>query len=86
MRIPFRFYKSGPNDFLVKFVADLMDRATILETMRTFYRRFFAAQFKRNAAPDGPKVGSVSLSQRGDWRMPADATGRLWLEAVERLT
>ena len=65
--------------------AGVADRAAILKTMRTFYRRFFAAQFKRNASPDGPKVGSVSLSQRGDWRMPSDILGRLWQEEVEAL-
>jgi NAD+ synthase (glutamine-hydrolysing) len=47
--------------------------ATIAETLDTFLRRFFANQFKRNCVPDGPKVGSVSLSPRGDWRMPSDA-------------
>ena len=60
-------------------------RSTILRWLRVFYERFFAAQFKRNAAPDGPKVGSVALSQRGDWRMPSDIDGRAWLEEVDRL-
>jgi NAD+ synthase (glutamine-hydrolysing) len=50
-----------------------------VRTLRTFLRRFFAQQFKRSALPDGPKVGSVSLSPRGDWRMPSDADARLWL-------
>ena len=48
-----------------------------------FYRRFFSQQFKRSAMPDGPKVGSVALSPRGDWRMPSDASGALWLAEVE---
>jgi NAD+ synthase (glutamine-hydrolysing) len=48
-----------------------------------FLRRFFANQFKRSCLPDGPKVGSVSLSPRGDWRMPSDAAARVWLDAVE---
>ena len=61
------------------------DRATILKWERIFYRRFFAQQFKRSCLPDGPKVGSVTLSPRGDWRMPSDASARLWLEELEGL-
>lgn len=53
---------------------------TIRHWLRTFCRRFFAQQFKRSCLPDGPKVGSVSLSPRGDWRMPTDAQSALWLE------
>lgn len=49
-----------------------------------FFRRFFANQFKRSCLPDGPKVGTLSLSPRGDWRMPSDAAARLWLEELER--
>ena len=52
---------------------------------KTFYRRFFAQQFKRSAMPDGPKVGAVSLSPRGDWRMPSDACAALWMEEMDRL-
>ena len=65
--------------------AGTFDRATILHWMHTFFRRFFAQQFKRSCLPDGPKVGSVSLSPRGDWRMPSDACSSLWLEEVESL-
>ena len=61
------------------------DRATILKWEKTFYRRFFAQQFKRSCLPDGPKVGSVALSPRGDWRMPSDAAARLWLDELEEL-
>ncbi len=61
------------------------DRATILKWERTFFRRFFAQQFKRSCLPDGPKVGSVSLSPRGDWSMPSDAVASLWLEDLEGL-
>ena len=61
------------------------DRATILHWLRTFYRRFFSQQFKRNCLPDGPKIGSVALSPRGDWRMPSDAVASLWLEELEGL-
>ena len=61
------------------------DRATILKWERTFYRRFFSQQFKRSCLADGPKVGSVALSPRGDWRMPSDAVATLWLEELENL-
>ena len=61
------------------------DRETILKWLKTFYRRFFTQQFKRNCLPDGPKVGSVALSPRGDWRMPSDAVAALWLEELEGL-
>lgn len=61
------------------------DRTTILKWEKTFYRRFFAQQFKRSCLPDGPKVGSVSLSPRGDWRMPSDAVANLWLDELEEL-
>lgn len=55
---------------------------TILKWLRTFYRRFFAQQFKRSCLPDGPKVGSVAVSPRGDLRMPSDASAALWLEQL----
>lgn len=61
------------------------DRATILKWLTVFVRRFFTQQFKRSAMPDGPKVGSVSLSPRGDWRMPSDASAAAWLREVEEL-
>ena len=61
------------------------DNATIKKWLRTFMRRFFAQQFKRSCLPDGPKVGSVSLSPRGDWRMPSDASSRLWLAQCDQL-
>jgi NAD+ synthase (glutamine-hydrolysing) len=54
----------------------------IIESLKTFYRRFFQNQFKRSCVPDGPKVGSVSLSPRGDWRMPSDASVRAWLDQL----
>lgn len=57
----------------------------IKESLRTFYRRFFTQQFKRSCLPDGPKVGSICLSPRGDWRMPSDTCARLWLDQVEEL-
>ena len=61
------------------------DRATIIKWLRTFFRRFFQQQFKRSCLPDGPKVGSVTLSPRGDWRMPSDASAALWLREIEEL-
>jgi NAD+ synthase (glutamine-hydrolysing) len=57
----------------------------ILRWLELFYRRFFSQQFKRSAMPDGPKVGSVALSPRGDWRMPSDASAALWLEELTAL-
>lgn len=57
----------------------------ILGWLLTFYQRFFSQQFKRSAMPDGPKVGTVSLSPRGDWRMPSDASADLWLAELEQL-
>ncbi len=61
------------------------DAATIKKWLATFCRRFFSQQFKRSCLPDGPKVGSVTLSPRGDWRMPSDACAALWLEEIEQL-
>lgn len=63
----------------------LYDDATILKWLKTFYRRFFAQQFKRSCLPDGPKVGSVAVSPRGDLRMPSDASARIWLDELEGL-
>lgn len=53
------------------------------EQLKKFYKRFFASQFKRSCMPDGPKVGSVSLSPRGDWRMPSDAQADMWIESLD---
>ncbi|MDD3346085.1 NAD(+) synthase [Oscillibacter sp.] len=61
-------------------------RDVILKWLKTFYRRFFGQQFKRNCVPDGPKVGSVALSPRGDWRMPSDAKMALWHAELEALS
>ena len=62
------------------------DRETLLKWLKNFYRRFFSQQFKRSCLPDGPKVGSVGLSPRGDWRMPSDAAAKLWLDELEELS
>ena len=61
------------------------DKETIKKWLTTFCRRFFSQQFKRSCLPDGPKVGSISLSPRGDWRMPSDATSVLWVNECESL-
>ena len=61
------------------------DGEYILKWLKVFYRRFFAQQFKRSCLPDGPKVGSVTLSPRGDWRMPSDASAAAWLREAESL-
>lgn len=61
------------------------NRDTLKKWLTNFCRRFFAQQFKRSCLPDGPKVGSVSLSPRGDWRMPSDASSALWLKECELL-
>ena len=59
--------------------------AVIHKWLRTFYRRFFSQQFKRSCLPDGPKVGSVALSPRGDWRMPSDASVNLWMQELDEI-
>lgn len=64
---------------------DAYDRQEILRWMNVFYRRFFAQQFKRSCLPDGPKVGSVTLSPRSDWRMPSDASSAVWMKELESL-
>ena len=68
-----------------KAFANTYDDETIKKWLTTFCRRFFNQQFKRSCLPDGPKVGSVSLSPRGDWRMPSDASSALWLKECESL-
>lgn len=61
------------------------DKEVILKWLKTFYRRFFSQQFKRSCLPDGPKVGSVAVSPRGDLRMPSDASGKLWFKELESI-
>lgn len=61
------------------------DREFILGWMKIFYKRFIQQQYKRSCIPDGPKVGTVALSPRGDWRMPSDASAKLWLDETEKL-
>ena len=66
-------------------LGDTYGREIILRWLNNFYRRFFAQQFKRSCLPDGPKVGSVTLSPRGDWRMPSDAVSALWMAGLAEL-
>ena len=68
-----------------KAFKDDYDRNTILKWLKNFYRRFFSQQFKRSCLPDGPKVGTINLSPRGDWRMPSDAVSRIWLKELEEI-
>ena len=65
--------------------AGMYDCETILKWMKTFYRRFFSQQFKRSCLPDGPKVGSVAVSPRGDLRMPSDGCARIWLDNLDTI-
>jgi len=80
----FHFLRNGFSPAKILFLSQFADFATphareeIESTLHTFYRRFFANQFKRSCVPDGPKVGTVSLSPRGDWRMPSDADAQTW--------
>lgn len=64
---------------------DDYSKVEILKWLKVFYRRFFSQQFKRSCIPDGPKVGSINLSPRGDWRMASDASGSLWLKQLDAL-
>lgn len=66
-------------------LGDQYDRSTMVKWLKVFYRRFFSQQFKRNCLPDGPKVGSVAFSPRGDWRMPSDAQVTLWQAELDSL-
>ena len=66
--------------------ADRYDEATIARWFAVFLTRFFSQQFKRSSMPDGPKVGSVALSPRGDWRMPSDASAAAWLAELASVT
>ncbi len=77
---PSKIYRMAVASF-----SDSYDAAAVKKWMKEFYRRFFMSQFKRSCLPDGPKVGSVTLSPRGDFRMPSDASARLWMDEIDRL-
>ena len=80
----YNFFRFGFSPEKIYFLAQKAhkdySKEVILKWLKVFFRRFFSQQFKRSCIPDGPKVGSVVLSPRGDWRMPSDASSRLWLE------
>ena len=78
--MPHKVYRLACHAFAGEY-----DSAVIYKWLDTFYRRFFAQQFKRSCLPDGPKVGSVAVSPRGDLRMPSDAVRTLWIEDLERI-
>ena len=77
---PSKIYRIAKHAF-----KSVYDDETILKWLKKFYWRFFSQQFKRSCLPDGPKVGSVALSPRGDWRMPSDASAAVWIQDLERL-
>ncbi len=77
---PDKIYRLAKKSFAGQYEDDV-----ILKWLKTFYHRFFSQQFKRSCLPDGPKVGSVGVSPRGDLRMPSDACARIWLEEIEKL-
>ncbi|WP_294457439.1 NAD(+) synthase [uncultured Bacteroides sp.] len=84
------FLRFGMRPAKIYYLAEIAfkgiyDSTTIKKWLTNFCRRFFNQQFKRSCLPDGPKVGSVSLSPRGDWRMPSDASSALWLKECEEL-
>ncbi len=86
----YHFLHNGFSPAKILFMAErafynVYDRTTIIKWLRTFLRRFFMQQFKRSAMPDGPKVGSVSLSPRGGWLMPSDAVAAMWLKQCDDL-
>jgi len=79
-------YRPSKIFFLAKTAfKDDYDEEIIYKWLRNFYSRFFSQQFKRSCMPDGPKVGSVSLSPRGDWRMPSDASSKIWMDDLEKI-
>ncbi len=77
---PAKIYRIAKDTFEGIYECD-----TILKWLKTFYRRFFTQQFKRSCLPDGPKVGSVGLSPRGDLHMPSDACATIWLEQIDKM-
>lgn len=78
---PAKIYRIALKAFWGQYEKDV-----ILKWMKVFYRRFFAQQFKRSCLPDGPKVGTVAVSPRGDLRMPSDACVRIWMEQLEKIS
>lgn len=86
----YHFLRFGSRPAKIYYLAQIAfrgiyDKEIIRKWLYTFFRRFFQQQFKRSCLPDGPKVGSISLSPRGDWRMPSDGASTLWLKEIENL-
>lgn len=86
----YHFMRHGASPSKIFYLANIAfegvySRETIKKWLSTFLRRFFNQQFKRSCLPDGPKIGSVSLSPRGDWKMPSDAVSAIWLQEAEGL-
>ena len=77
---PAKIYRMAQNAFAGEYEDEV-----ILKWLKTFYRRFFTQQFKRSCLPDGPKVGSVAVSPRGDLRMPSDASMKLWMRELDKI-
>ena len=78
--MPSKIYRMAKKAFAGEYESEV-----ILKWLKVFYSRFFSQQFKRSALPDGPKVGSIAISPRGDLRMPSDASKTLWIEDLERI-
>ena len=76
--MPSKIYRMAKKAFAGEYESEV-----ILKWLKVFYSRFFSQQFKRSALPDGPKVGSIAISPRGDLRMPSDACKTLWMEDLE---
>lgn len=86
----YRMLRHGDEPRRIYFIAqqafeNIYSSEETLKWLKIFYRRFFSQQFKRSCMPDGPKVGSINLSPRGDWRMPSDAMATIWLDDLENL-
>ena len=77
---PAKIYRIACQTFAGEYENDV-----ILKWLKVFYKRFFSQQFKRSCLPDGPKVGSVAVSPRGDLRMPSDASSAIWMKQLEQL-
>ena len=82
---PRKVYALALHAFSAENQAEVYDAATILKWLRKFYWRFFSQQFKRSCLPDGPKVGSIAVSPRGDLRMPSDAVVQIWIDELKEL-
>lgn len=86
MMLRFGYEPSKIYRLAVQTFAGEYDQETILKWLKTFCRRFFNQQFKRSCLPDGPKIGTVALSPRGDWRMPSDACATVWMQDLEKIS